>query len=259
MINLFRKNARMAASNTRQMIGVCSFLLLISGCGVDSSDGEVTNALALPVDNVLHLYCSNIGIFNETCVLDDPDNPYARTPFVTMDPTDEDAFNAAKFALASDAPSAKAKFYVYATALARAPSGENQWYTARALHELYTATVASNPPGSDLIKNHAIRAYRSNLDNFFDSATFFEATFLGSPPEGGLFFPVLVNELTASDLAMTPTGFTPLFDDADAGNNEFAARETMGGWGYTWIGMLDGPGGPLGRSMADFHVVRRLQ
>ena len=240
MLNTFRKNAHLTGSKLRQVAIVCSLLLLATGCGKDSDDGEVRSAVAIPTDLVLNLYCADIGLNTETCVLDDPDNSYGRTPFITMDPDDEDAFNTAKFALANDvAGNPKATFYLYATALARAPSGENQWYTARALHELYTAS------GSDLIKDQTIRAYRSALDNFFDSATFFEATFLGAPPPGGLFFPVLIRELTAQDLAMTPTGYTPLFDQADAGNNQFAARQTLGGWGYTWVGMLDGPGGPL--------------
>lgn len=238
MMKLFRKNAQAPATRIGRLTIVCALFFIIAGCGKDSDDGDVVNTIDLPVDNVLNLYCADIGINNETCVLDDPNNPYANTPFTTMDPTDEDAFNTAKFDLANAAPSPKARFYVFATALARAPTGENQWYTARALHELFTAS------GSDLIRNQAIRAYRSNLDNFFDSATFFLAGFLPAPPPGGIAFPNKIRELTAMDLALTPVGFTPLFFPADAGNNEFFARETMGGWGYTWVGMLDGPGGP---------------
>lgn len=227
-----------SGSQSWKLVIAASLVLTLAGCGKESSDGTVSNALQLPTDTLLNLYCADIGIGHNSCVLDDPENPYASTPFVTMDPTDENQFNTAKFALASAAPSPKARFYVYATALARAPSGENQWYTARALHELFTASE------SELIKGHAIRAYRSVLDNFLFQATFFEADFLGSPPEGGLFYPVLVANLTAADLANTPTGFTPLFDPDDTANNEFAAREAMGGWGYTWAGMFDGPGGP---------------
>lgn len=238
MINTFRNNAHLAGSKIRRLAVVCSLLMIVTGCGKDSDDGEVRNTVALPTDLVLNLFCEDMGIFTETCVLDDPNNPYRLTPFATMDPTDENAFNTAKFDLANAAPSIKAKFYVFATALARAPTGENQWYTARALHELFSAS------GSDLIKDQAIRAYRSNLDNFFDDATFFIAGFLPAPPPGGIAFPNLIRELTAMDLALTPTGFTPLFFPGDAGNNEFFARETMGGWGYTWAGMLDGPGGP---------------
>ena len=63
---------------------------------------------------------------------------------------------------------AKARFYLWATALARRASGENQWYTARALHELY------NYNDDPVIQAQALKAYRSVLDNFFGSATFFE-------------------------------------------------------------------------------------
>ncbi len=249
MLNTFRKNAQLTGSKGRQIAIVCSLLLMATGCGKDSDDGEVRNAVALPTDFVLNLYCVDIGINDNTCVLDDPDNPYARTPFTTgnADPDAEEGedFNAAKFALYEAAPSSKARFYVMATALARAPNGENQWYTARALHELYTDS------GSDLIKGHTIRAYRSVLDNFFDSATFFVANFLPSPPPGGITYPIKLRERTAADLALTPgapcglnpAACTPLFDPADADNNQFAARETMGGWGYTWNGLAAGPPG----------------
>ena len=243
MMTTFIKNAHTEGSTRARFALVCSLLVMLAGCGKDSDDGDVTNTVQLPVDNVLNLYCADIGIFPETCVLDDPNNPYARTPFVTPDPSDDNEppgveFNNAKFALANAAPSPKARFYVFATALAIAPTGENQWYTARALHELFTAS------GSELIKNQAIRAYRSNLDNFFDQATFFVANFLPAPPPGGIAYPNKIRELTAMDLALTPTGYTPLFFPTDAGNNEFFARQTLGGWGYTWVGMLDGPGGP---------------
>ena len=249
-MKLFRKNAQSSGAKIGRLAIVCSLFLIVAGCGKDSDDGDVTNTLAIPTDIVLNLFCDDIGIATETCVLDDPDNPYANIPFATANPPADDEpgedFNRAKFALAAAvAGNPKATFYVYATAQARAPSGENQWYTARALHELYTATVAAAPPGSDLIKEQTIRAYRSALDNYFDSATFFIAGFLPAPPPGGVAFPVMLRELTASDLAMTPGAFTPLFDPADAGNNEFIARNRMGGWGYTWVGMLDGPGGPL--------------
>ena len=236
MINKFRNSAQ-SGNHSWKLVIAASLVLTLAGCGKDSGDGTVSNALQLPTDTLLNLYCADIGIGNNRCVLDDPENPYARTPFVTMDPTDENEFNTAKFALAEAAPSPKAKFYVYATALARAPSGENQWYTARALHELFTASE------SELIKDQTIRAYRSVLDNFLDQATFFEADFLLSPPEEGLVYPVLVANLTADDLANTPGGFTPLFDPDDAENNKFAARESMGGWGFTWAGMLQGPAG----------------
>jgi hypothetical protein len=59
---------------------------------------------------------------------------------------------------------AKARFYFWATALARRPSGENQFYTALALHELFDAN--SNVLSKDeLVRAQALKAYRS--DNLF--------------------------------------------------------------------------------------------
>lgn len=250
-MKLIRNYAQPSGAKIGRLAVLCSLLLVVAGCGKDSDDGDVQNTVAIPdaADIVLNLYCPDIGIANNTCVLDDPDNPYANVPFATENPPADDEpgedFNRAKFALAAAvAGNPKATFYVYATAQARAPSGENQWYIALALHELYTATVAASPPdGSLLIRDHTLRAYRSVLDNYFDSATFFEATFLPAPPPGGIFYPVLLRELTARDLALTPGGYTPLFDTVDAGNNDFLARNTMGGWGYTWAGMVEGGGG----------------
>ena len=229
-MKLFRKNAQTSATQIGRFAIVCSLLLIIAGCGKDSDDGEVVTPITLPVDNVLNLYCADIGIHTETCVLDDPKNPYASVPFVTENPPPDDEpgedFNRAKFQLANAAPSPKAKFYVFATAQARAPSGENQWYTARALYELFDAS------GSDLIKDQAIRAYRSVLDNYFDSATFFE---LGTT---GIFYPFLLRQLAGQDLAYGVDfgGGTNLMFDPVQPNNEFIARNQMGGWGYTLTG-----------------------
>ncbi len=234
MMNTFRNRAQKMSAPALRVLLVCSMALAVAACGKDSDDGDVVTTIALPTDSVLNLYCEDFGLFTETCVLDDPDNPYARV----------NVNNENKFDLGGAAPSPKARVYLWATAQARFPDGENQWYVARSLHELYTQTVADFPPdGSLVIRQQTIRAYRSLLDNYFDSVTFFEAGFLPAPPPGGIFYPLKLRELTAQDLALTPTGFTPLFDTVDAGNNDFLARNTLGGWGYTWVGMIEGGGG----------------
>lgn len=240
MKHTFAKNAHPARTNSWRLALTCSLLVMLVGCGKNSSDGDERNTVALPTDATLDLYCDDVGLFNETCVLDDPDNPFAKTPFAVDDPDNEDGFNAGKFNLAAGlAGNPKALFYLWATALARAPTGENQYYTALSLHQLYSVSE------SEVIRRQTIRAYRSTLDNFFDSNTFFEASFLPAPPPEGLFFPRLTRELTAENLAV-PGGVLSLFDATDAGNNEFFARETMGSWGYTWIGMIDPDGaGPV--------------
>ena len=176
--------------------------LLLGGCEEPSnSDGTVINGIVLPTDVVLNLFCPDVGIAGEPCVLEDPENPFALVPTFEFDvnnPPDAPS----KFDLLENIPpgptGAKARFYLWATALARRPSGENQWYTARALHELFDAN--SNPASKDeIVRAQALKAYRSVLDNFFGSVTVFE------------FGPQTLNEQVARDLFYTDTtGFERL-------------------------------------------------
>lgn len=194
--------------------------LTLSGCGeVDESDGDIRNIVALPTDDTipLELYCPNIGIFDETCILDDPANPYASSPFGEE----------LKFVLDADAPSFTAKFYLWGTALARgigAP-GENQFYVALNLHRMWASS------NSETTRLQALRAYRSYLDNYFGSTTFFEI-----PLDSDNFVPFSLNIFTGE----------MLFDPADIGNtftsarlfnpdpniNRFEASIAVGEWGY---------------------------
>jgi hypothetical protein len=133
-------------------------ILLTAGCDeIDS--GEVQNTVQLPMDSVLNFRCEDEGIFPEDCVLDNPENPY-----VSVAVTEDN-----KFDLAADAPSAKSRYYLWATALARGAGlqGENQFYTALSLHEVYGES------GSLTTRDQARKAYRSVLDNFFLAPTFF--------------------------------------------------------------------------------------
>ena len=105
-------------------------LALVAGCAeVDSEDGLVANSLDLPVDSSLVLFCADAGIAAEPCILDDPNNPYAITP------VNDDT----KFELSNAAPSAKARFYLWATAQAMSPRGENQFFVGQALQAVAEA------------------------------------------------------------------------------------------------------------------------
>lgn len=208
-----------AARSIRVFLVASLGAVFLTACNEPGNDeGIVINATALPNDTFLDLSCADAGIFAETCVLDDPDNPFAETIIVEFDVNNEEAFN--KFDLANGIESgpsgAKARFYFWATALARRPSGENQWYTARALHELWSA--ARDP----IIKEQALRAYRSVLDNFFGSATFFE--FCPTCPA----VPITLNEQVAKDLYDGVPGFARIAGD------ELDARSLLGEWGYTY-------------------------
>lgn len=206
--------------------------LVTSGCEEPGAgDGTVINSIQLPTDVVLNLFCADVGINIEQCVLDDPENPFVATAILEPDQIDEDDPDPPpdKFALNESLPpgptGAKARFYLWATALARRPNGENQWKTASALHELFTYN--SNEAFEDtLIKEQAKRAYRSVLDNFFGQATFFEF--------GGLLVPAQLNELVARAIVFPDeTGLRPLVDSSGKG------LELLGEWGYTYDARTD--------------------
>jgi len=227
--------------------------MITTGCGSGDSGGEVINELSLPTGTTLDLYCANEGIYLDDCVLDNPNNPFATIAIIEFDVNDPDAEN--KFELANAIPPgpeyAISRFYFWATALAKRTSGENQYFTAVALHELYTAGV-NQGFGSPNAQNQAIRAYRSVLDNFFGSVTFFSTCdFLNpSPPEPELFYSVIVSDMTGGNLVApdpNPPSITlcdgtviqqnplvTLFPSDSPVVSDFTARQTLGEWGFTW-------------------------
>jgi len=194
----------------------------IVGCGKSDGDGDVATLIELPTDDTipLDLECADVGLFTETCVLDDSTNPY-RNSVITEDN---------KFDLDAEAPSFTAKFFLWATALARgigAP-GENQFYVAYNLHLMWGAS------NSELTRLQALRAYRSYLDNYFDSLTYFEI-----PLESEIFFPQSLNLFTGQ-LLFDPTTATNtytgprLFNPDPMVNRDMASVE-VGDWGYVYL------------------------
>lgn len=204
-------------------------LLGLAGCGgggPDRDEGMVINTIVLPSDTLLDLACENVGIYTETCVLNDPENPFRTTPIREFDVNNPDAQN--KFDLANGIPAgptgAKARFYFWATALARFPSGENQYYTALALHELWDAA------GDPIIQAQALKAYRSVLDNFFGSVVFFTCCANVDPNGEPVPFSVPLNELVADNLYRTAaTGFARLIP-----GDPLLAQSRLAEWGYTY-------------------------
>jgi hypothetical protein len=210
---LINKRAHVSKVNIWTLSFIASTMLLLSACGeVDKDDGLVLEEVQLPTDSSLTLYCPDAGIADEPCILNDPENPYSITPI-----NDDN-----KFDLDFATPSAKARFYLWGTAQAISPRGENQYYLARALQEMYTES------GSELAKNHAIRAYRSVLDNYFDEVTFFQ--FPDPPAEGEIFYPKKVRLLSVPNLWAPDPGLNldPLYD------NNLLAWEALGEWGYSY-------------------------
>lgn len=186
-----------------------AMVFLTTACG-EVDGGKIQNEVPLPVDSRLDLFCEDVGIFEERCVLNDPANPYARVS-VTEDN---------KFELNDDAPSAKSKFYLWATALAKGAGipGENQYYTALSLHELYAES------GSPVIREQAKKAYRSVLDNYFDAPTFY-----GPFTQDEVYFAVSVKDLVGENLyEPTAANLVSLYNDPAI------ALADLGKWGYIY-------------------------
>lgn len=219
--------ARPAVYNVLLMLLIGPAVLVTSGCDEpDDSDGTIITAIVLPTDTLLNLNCADVGINAETCVLDDPENPFLTAVIREFDVNDPDAET--KFDLFNDIPAgpigAKARFYLWATALARRPSGENQWYTARALHELFNS---NNDP---IVQEQALKAYRSVLDNFFGSVTFFECCANVDPNGNPVPFSVPLNELVADNLYRTAsTGWVRLIP-----GDPLLTQAELAQWGFTY-------------------------
>lgn len=206
-------------------------VLITTGCeefDEDPAFGEPFNVV-LPTDTLLNLACSDAGVYdpeaNNTCILNDPENPFIGVGISEFDVAlDEEGLPqppSYKLNIYGGLPAgpagAKARFYLMATALANFPSGENQYYTALALHELYSDSL------DPVIQQQAINAYRAVLDHFFGTVTFFEIA--------GSAIPFELNLLTADNLyrdAAQPA-FLPLL-----GTTPLLIQEVIGGWGYRY-------------------------
>ena len=216
----------------KKLISIVCGLVMVSimGCGGDVKDGVITNEIPLPTDFALNLYCKDMGIYPEACILDDPENPF-RMVSISENVYEEDGegnqvlvSETNKLDLADSCPSAKSRFYLWATALAKSPSGENQFYTADALHDLYTEG------GSENVRNQAIKAYRAVLDSFFDSATYFVADWLPDEPA----YAVALKDLVGDRLwDSSGANLEPLYDEPELG------AEALGEWGYALVVVLE--------------------
>jgi hypothetical protein len=184
-------------------------ILVTTSCG-EVDGGTVQNTVELPIDSTLNFRCEDEGIYLEPCVLDNPENPYAKVA-VTEDN---------KFDLIDEAPSAKSRYYLWATALAKGAGipGENQYYTALSLHEVYAESA------SPTTRDQAKKAYRSVLDNYFLAPTFFGPF---TPQEE--FFAVAVKDLVGQNL-YEPSAENLVSLYADPVN----ALAEISEWGYVY-------------------------
>lgn len=240
MRNLNQKEAQPALFRGVLILLMGLAVTTTAGCSSerDANDGVLFNTILLPTDVVLSLACENVGVHPETCVLDDPENPYVNVPITEFDVNNpDDPFN--KLTLNAAIPEgptgAKARFYLWATALTRRASGENQYFTALALHELFDAN--SNPLEQDeLVRAQALKAYESVLVNFFGSVAVRTCRVVDGcdPPVN---FSITLNERVADNLYRTEaTGWRRLIPGIP-----LAAQELMLDWGFAYDPCTDLP------------------
>jgi len=181
--------------------------LLLAGC--DSKNGSIFTEVEVPLGYDLNLFSADEGIHPDTSVLDNPENPYANANISMENVWD----------FSDQCPSAKSRFYLWATMLANIPIGEYQFFTAKSLHELYTAG------GSINAKEQAKKAYRSTLDNFFDSVTWWQAEWLTEET----YYAVLLRNLVAQSLYdPSSMNLLPLYNDP------VQALADLSEWGYVY-------------------------
>jgi len=232
MRNLNWKEAQPGSFNRLLLLLFVLAVLGAGGCGSGDGGGKDITTQTLPTGFSLGLECDDVGVYPEDCVLDDRNNPYATVNIIEFDPENEDADN--KFDLFEAIPDgpeyAKARFYFWATALARRGSGENQFYTAVALHELWSAGV-DRGFGSPNAQEQAKKAYRACLDYFFD-----DFTFIGPfPPDSDNFVPLVIRSLVGTQLVPSPD-LNSLFPSNDPLEpSELLARVELGDWGYFYV------------------------
>lgn len=147
---MFDKGATM-----QKLLVVPALGLLLAGC--NPADGTATGVAS---NDGFSLYCPNVGIAADQCVLSDPENPYAS----------QTVNDSTKYTLAAAATNERAKFYLWATAQAKSQSGENQYKTALSLHELFDDNANA------YAKAQAKAAYESVLDNYYSSTSSIDVT-----------------------------------------------------------------------------------
>ncbi|MFP2926308.1 hypothetical protein ACLESO_14030 [Pyxidicoccus sp. 3LG] len=138
-----------------------TWLVLATAVGISGCYDPATFVYGRSLEDLtLQFHSADEGIHPDRSVLEDPNNPFADSP-----PGEE-----TKWVIESGASSV-AGFYSWATVLTQNPTGEAQFYVGGNLLGVYQAGQASQ---EDLprVREQAIRAYQSVLDNFPDAVTY---------------------------------------------------------------------------------------
>jgi hypothetical protein len=138
-----------------------TWLLLAAAVGTSGCYDPASFVYGESLDGLtLQLQGPDVGIHPDTSVLEDPNNPFAHaTPGAET-----------KWQIQSSGHHVAA-FYAWATLLAREPGGEAQFYVGTNLVAVYQNGEAGQEE-LPLVREQAIRAYQSVLDNFPEAVTY---------------------------------------------------------------------------------------
>lgn len=190
------ERARSRALTRWRLVG---FVVLAGAC-IESGEyryGENVTGLRFEI------FDEDEGIHPADVTLTNPRNPFRDHPIGEE----------TKFLLLAQGGNA-AGFYAWATLLARAPSGENQFYTATKLHDVAVSGELSSAEEVCRVTRMAGRAYQAVLDFFPDSVSYLE--------DGTPFYLAPLAYRGIEDLGLRVRGDWVLA--TDAGGNEVAVR-----------------------------------
>jgi hypothetical protein len=114
---------------------------------------------------------AQMGVYPDTSILKDPNNPFAHDSCTDQVPADAGTI-ATKWVLqGSPATAPVVAFYCWATLLAQAPNGEDQWYVGNDLQAMVTMGKTGEADIAK-VKLLGVAAYQSVLDNFPTAVTY---------------------------------------------------------------------------------------
>ena len=187
-------------------IGLAALLLLLVSCGGDPQPRFGFNTSGIQFE----VFDPTEGIHPSVVTLENPNNPFRA--FNISDDT--------KFAILDGGGNAGA-FYAFATILTAIPIGENQYFAAIKLRDIYRSNEVPEED-REIVRQMAVNGFQSILDCFPDSLlfdvsgefslrlatlAFNEIIDLGGVPEGDW---VLTTNSRGEPEAVRSTGFDPL-------------------------------------------------
>lgn len=188
-----------------------SLALILVLCAVACGDDSARYRFGENITGIqFELFDPSEGIHPSDVTLNNPRNPFRQVNI--SDNT--------KFDILTDGGNAGA-FYAWATLLAKIPIGENQYYTATKLRDIFLSGEVAQED-SEVVRQMAIEAFQRVLDCFPDSVffdvtgtfprrlatlAFTEILKLGGVPQGDW---VLITDSNGNPEAIRSTGFDTL-------------------------------------------------